>query len=132
MVAEEQQITKSEESSVVPEEYQEGPVFRPQVDIIEKKDSVVILADMPGVTRDNVDVVLEQGVLTIEGHVDEQERPDVDFQREEYEVGSFHRRFAVGEGLDVDNVDGTMNDGVLRLTLPKSDRYQPRKIEIKE
>ena len=95
MVAQEQQITKSDESSVVPEEYQEGPVFRPQVDIIEKKDSVVILADMPGVTRDNVDVVLEQGVLTIEGHVDEQERPDVESQEEEYGGGRLQRRFAV-------------------------------------
>lgn len=129
MASEEKQVTRTEEEPLVPEEHMEEPVFSPQVDIVEKKDSVVILADMPGVSKENVDVVLEEGVLTIEGRVEEEE-PDLELQREEYQVGTFHRRFAVGEGLDVENVEATMEDGVLRLCIAKSERYQPRRIEI--
>lgn len=130
MVAEEKQITRTEGESVVPEEHLEEPVFTPPVDIVEKKDSVVILADMPGVKKDGVDVVLEEGVLTIEGRVEEEE-PDLELQREEYQSGSFQRRFSVGRELDVANVEAQMQDGVLRLCIAKSERYQPRRIEIK-
>jgi HSP20 family protein len=129
MASEEKQVTRTEEEPLVPEEHMEEPVFSPQVDIVEKKDSVVILADMPGVSKENVDVVLEKGVLTIEGRVEEQE-PDLELQRQEYQVGTFHRRFAVGEGLDVENVEATMEDGVLRLSISKSEHYQPRRIQI--
>lgn len=130
MASEDTQVTRTEEEPLVPEEHMEEPVFSPQVDIIEKKDSVVILADMPGVSKENVDVMLEEGVLTIEGRVEGDWPEDLELQREEYQVGSFHRRFAVGEGLDVDNVEATMEEGVLRLCIAKSERYQPRRIQI--
>lgn len=133
MVAAEQSVTKREDDTVVPERERESATFSPQIDIIEKSDSVEIVADMPGVTKQNVDIMLEEGVLTIEGHVHTPEEEDLTLQRQEYEVGDFYRRFAVGEGLDVSEdaeIDASIDNGVLRLSIPKSKRFQPRRIDI--
>ena len=130
-MAEQERVTEAEQEVVVPERMTSGPVFSPQVDIVEKADSIVVLADMPGVSKDNVEVVLEKGVLSIDGHVEGTAESGLSLQRQEYEVGSFHRCFSVGEGLDAEKVEATMKDGVLRLVIPKSKRYKPQRIQIR-
>ncbi len=105
--------------------------FVPQVDVIEKKDCIEVLADMPGVPRENVEATLEEGVLSISGKVPPCREEGMSLQSGEYESGDFYRSFAVGEGLDTDGIEATMQDGVLRLRVPKSQQYKPRRIEIK-
>lgn len=134
MMAEETDVARTDdEVPVVPREDEDVPVFSPQVDIVENEESVEIVADMPGVSKDDVDILMEKGVLTITGRQKEERLPEMDLRRQEYEVGDFHRRFALGEGLDLENtenVSASMDDGVLRLTIPKSEQFKPRQIEI--
>jgi HSP20 family molecular chaperone IbpA len=130
-MSDETQVTKKEQQEVTPERMESSVTFSPQVDIIEREDCVVVLADMPGVAREDVDIVLEEGTLTINGYVSGSQDTDLKLRRQEYEVGDFHRCFAVGEGFDADNVEASMNSGVLRLTIPKSARNRPRQIEVK-
>ncbi|MFW5915172.1 MAG: Hsp20/alpha crystallin family protein [Planctomycetota bacterium] len=134
MTAQETDVARTDdEVPVVPREDEDVPVFSPQVDIVENEESVEIVADMPGVSKDDVDILMEKGVLTITGRQKEERLPEMDLRRQEYEVGDFHRRFALGEGLDLENtenVSASMDDGVLRLTIPKSEQFKPRQIEI--
>ncbi len=130
-MSDETRVSKPERETVVPEPVESEPTYSPAVDIIEKADSVAILADMPGVSRDDVEVVLEKGVLSIDARLGESRTVGMKLQRQEFELGSFHRCFSVGEGLDPEGIEATMKDGVLRLVIPMAERYQPRRIEIK-
>ena len=130
-MAEQESVTKPEHEVMVRERMTSAPVLSPQVDIIEKADSIVVLADMPGVSKDGVEVMIENGALTIDGRVESTAESGLTVDRQEYEAGSFHRCFSVGEGLDADAVEATAKDGVLRLVIPKSARYRPRRIQVK-
>lgn len=129
-MSEETQITEKKGEAVVPEQMEDEALFAPQVDIVEKNDAIIVVADMPGVSRENVEVILEEGTLAITGKTEEEKEPEMTCDLAEYEVGGFHRRFTVGEGLDTDNVAAKMKDGVLRLTIPKSAQHKRRTIEI--
>lgn len=129
-MADETQVSRTEGEAVLPEALEPGPLFSPQVDIVERSDSVVVLADLPGISREEVEIVLEKGVLSITTRAKPPEDQDTDYHRKEYDTGNYHRCFSVGEGLEADGVEATMKDGVLRLVIPKSPRYQPRRIEI--
>lgn len=124
-------VSKGAAAAVVPEKVEPGPVFSPQVDIIEKPDSILVLADMPGVPREKVEVVLENGVLTITGEVERGEEPGTHLHVRDYDIGNFQRSFTVGEGLEAEAIEAAMKDGVLRLVIPKARKRQARRIEIK-
>jgi HSP20 family protein len=128
-MAKETAVTKTEPMAL--ENVDAGPLFSPAVDIIEKGDSIVILADMPGVSRDGLDVVLEKGVLTVRGKVKRPDSEQMDYDVQEYEVGDFYRSFAVGDGLNTKGVEAEFKNGVLRLVIPKAEEYKPRRIQIK-
>ncbi len=130
-MSEEKNIERSDEKALQTEPVGTETAFLPQVDIIERIDGIEILADMPGVSRDNVNAILEEGVLTIEGKVTPPEEEGLSLESGEYEYGNFHRSFAVGEGLNPDGIEAGMKDGVLRLTVPKSEKYKPKQIQIK-
>ena len=130
-MAESRDVTRRERGALEPERMSPGPTFMPEVDIIEKADAIVILADMPGVTRDKLDMTLEEGVLSINATVDEAEEEGMSLDRRDYESGSYHRCFTVGEGMDPEGVEATIKDGVLRVTIPKTPKYKPRRIEIR-
>ena len=124
-------VSATPETTAVPEYVSPGPTFAARVDIIEKQDAMLILADLPGVATQNVDVMLEKGVLTIDGKAESPQEPGMNLDREEYEVANFHRCFSVGEGLDGSKVEALVKDGVLRLTIPKSEQYRVRRVEVK-
>ena len=125
------QITSGEPPAEPAQHASSRPTFAPQVDIIEKPDAVVILADIPGVTKDRVEVVLERGVLTIRADATGGDQEGMSLDLAEYEAGDFYRSFTVGRGLDATNVEGAVKDGVLRLVIPKSAQYKPRRIEVR-
>jgi HSP20 family molecular chaperone IbpA len=119
------------DKEVVPEEgTRPGPVFRPDVDILERRDAYLIYADLPGVDEQHVHVRLEKGVLQLDAEL--ATFPDTSWAplHAEYRFGSFHRRFRLSEEIDTEGVSASMRDGVLELRLPKSERHQPRRIEV--
>jgi len=128
-MAKEAEVVKKTEAT--PARAYSGPMFTPQVDIVETPDALVVYADMPGVARDDVDVMLEKGVLSIAGEAGRADEAGMEGVVREYDVGHFYRSFTVAQGLDAESVEGTIKDGVLRLEIPKSERYKPRRIEIK-
>ena len=100
----------------------------PRVDIYETEKSYVLLADMPGLTPDGLDVVAERDELIVRGRV---ERPSTTPDYQEFELADYFRAFSLTEDLDADNTTATLRDGVLRVEIPKSPRMQPKKIPVR-
>jgi len=108
----------------------ERPEFSPAVDIYDREDEIVVVADMPGVAGDSVDIQLDKGVLTIRGRVNPHP-PVGEMVFEEYGVGDFVRTFTVTEDIDPAGISAEFTNGVLTLRLPKSAERRPRKIAVK-
>ena len=106
--------------------------FIPTVDIYENENSVTLLAEMPGVSKNGVEIKLDDGNLFIEGSMQgDQEMAGKTVLLKEYEVGNFVRKFSVSETIDQENIEAVMANGILKLVLPKIKPAQPKKIEIK-
>lgn len=121
-------MVKREEQ--MPERVSERPSVAPLVDLYENADGLLLVADLPGVTKDGLDIQFHDGVLSLEGRR-EIAREGETLLRAEYQVADFVRHFTVADGIDVNKIDASLADGVLQLKLPKSDALKPRKIEIK-
>ncbi|RLB42278.1 MAG: Hsp20/alpha crystallin family protein [Deltaproteobacteria bacterium] len=109
---------------------QTRPVFVPAVDIYETDDSLVLLADMPGVSNEGVEIHLEDNELTIRGKVGE-EPAQWNPIYTEYRSGDYYRSFTLSSVIDQDKIEATMKNGVLKVVLPKAEAAKPRKIEVK-
>ena len=132
MAAENQELQKREAQSVeTVERTRSRQVFSPRADVYETGESIVVIADMPGVTEESVDITLEKNVLTIHGRVEIPDRQNYKLSYGEYEEGDYERSFALSEGVDRDRIQATVKDGVLRLVLPKSREAIARKIPVK-
>ncbi|MCG3128477.1 MAG: Spore protein SP21 [Phycisphaerae bacterium] len=116
---------------VKPERVQAGRTYVPFVDIVETPEELLLLADMPGVSSEGVDVRYERGELTIRGTVKPRQEAGTRYLRREYGVGDFHRAFTIGEGIDAEKIEAELKDGVLTLHLPKVRALRPRKIAVK-
>ena len=106
-------------------------VFIPKVDIYETGEAVILLADMPGVNEDSVDITLEKNILTIKGFVNHEEEEGYGLAYGEYNVGNYERTFALSDEVDRNQIEAAMKDGVLELTLPKAEMARTRKIAVK-
>jgi HSP20 family protein len=119
-----------EKQTVSQETTRPGWTFRPDVDIVERREEFLVTADLPGVGEDDVRVQLDNGLLTIDAQpsarADETWRP----LYAEYRTGGYHREFAMGEAIDAGKISAKMRDGVLEIRLPKAERHQPRRIAI--
>lgn len=104
----------------------------PKVDIVETEDGYELTAEIPGMTADDVDVTLHDGVLTISGRVEQAEEKEERRAvfRERRQV-SFARRFRLGDKVDADKIDASVRNGLLFVSLPKPHEVQPRKIAVK-
>jgi len=107
------------------------PVFVPPADIYETRANIVVVAEMPGVAPDGVDITLERRVLTIRGRNAGYEHTGYQRVYNEYADGDYERVFTLSENIDRDRIEATLKDGVLHLVLPKSETAKPRKIELK-
>jgi len=108
-----------------------GRAYRPNVDIFETADELTVLADMPGVKGDEIDINFENGLLTIHGRVQDRQPAEQRYLLREYGIGDFYRTFQVGEAVDTDGISAEYKDGVLTLHLPKVEAVRPRRIEVK-
>jgi HSP20 family protein len=111
----------------------EGERFwRPSVDIRETEDAYTIEADMPGVSKDAVDVSVEDNVLTITAErKDEHEESQEGYRRRERRFGTYKRTFTLPREVDAERVDAHYANGVLSVTLPKREEAKPRQIDVK-
>jgi HSP20 family protein len=93
--------------------------YTPNVDIVETSNEFLVLADMPGVAPDAIDIQYEQGVLTMQGRVEpRQEEDKTGYLLREYGVGDYYRSFRLGEGIDPAQIEARLKDGVMELHLP--------------
>ena len=112
------------------EQTKPGPVFTPNVDIFETEKSITLLADMPGVKADALNVDLRDDTLTLTGDVSPSVETPGEKVYSEYETGRYYRQFSLSEVVAQDKIDATLSDGVLRLTLPKVEKATPRRIAV--
>ena len=125
------QAKAKQEVATPAEQTRPGLVFTPEVDIFETDQAITLLADMPGVAADEVTIDLRDGVLTISGNVKPWEGPEETDVLVEFEIGKYYRQFTLSDAIDQDKIDAKLQDGVLRLTLPKAQKAVPRQIAVK-
>jgi HSP20 family molecular chaperone IbpA len=122
---EKQQVAKPQEQT------RPGRYYVPDVNIYEFEDSLKLWADMPGVKEKDVNVTLKDGVLTIVGKVGTEMYSGLRPMYTEYNVGNYHREFALNEDIDESRIRATLRNGVLELELPKKEKAKPRQIEVR-
>ena len=126
-----QETEKREVAETDAERTRDRLAFVPRADIYETDDEIVVVADMPGVDVNTVDITLENNVLTINGYVELEQPEGYSLAYAEYRVGDYQRAFSVSDQIDRDGIGATVKDGVLRLHLPKITEARVKKIAIK-
>ena len=105
--------------------------WAPAVDILEEKDRFVVRADLPGVNPDDIEVNMENGVLTVAGERKKEERSEFKgVSRIERISGRFLRRFTLPDTADEDEIKATCRNGILEISIPKQATVQPRRITV--
>ncbi|HXV35520.1 MAG TPA: Hsp20/alpha crystallin family protein [Myxococcota bacterium] len=107
-----------------------GPVFQPEVDILERAEGYLVYADLPGVDEKSVSVKLESGTLILDAELATTPDPAWRPLLEEYRFGSYHREFRISEGIDTARVSASLRDGVLELELPKAESRRARTVAV--
>jgi HSP20 family protein len=106
--------------------------FTPPVDIFEEKDAIVVRAELPGVKAEDVQITVENDLLTIQGERKLERREEGEgWHRVESTYGTFTRSFALPKTVDASSIDANLEHGLLSVRLPKKVEAQPRKIEVK-
>jgi len=105
-------------------------VYMPDVDIVEKNDEIVVIADMPGVDEKSVEVILEKNLLTIYGKVDAEIPEHHRLLVSEYGIGDFQRVFTLSDEVEREKIMATVKNGVLKLILPKIESIKTKKIPV--
>jgi len=106
--------------------------WAPPVDVFEKDHNLVIRAELPGVQKDDIEVGIENGVLTLKGERKrETEFEEANAYRMERVYGAFTRSFSLPTTVDPSKVEAVYKDGVLELTVPKLEAAKPKKVQIK-
>lgn len=123
--------TRDQETNVTRlDERRPRPVYRPTTDIFETGDKIILEAELPGVSRDGLDITLENRVLTIRGQFKDRNRDGWRAVYAEYGEGDYERSFSVSEDIDRDKIDASFRNGMLRLELPKAETAKARKISV--
>lgn len=115
----------TDESSVVTSQW------APRVDIVEEPNRFVIFADLPGVDPQDVEVLMDKGILSIRG----ERRSEINQQNDRYSrierrYGMFHRRFALPDSADPEGITANGRNGVLEISIPKRPETTPRRIQV--
>jgi len=131
MTPQEMTAKEKQELSAAQEKTRPGRHYMPDVDIAEFNDHLQLWADMPGVSEKDVQVTLDNDVLTIQGVVNTGMYDGLSPLYTEYNVSNYFRQFSLHETIDGSAIKATMRNGVLELVLPKVEAAKPRKIEVK-
>lgn len=104
--------------------------WRPAADLVETDEGFTLDLELPGFRRDDIEVTVEQGILTISGERARTRREDVTYHLNERAAGRFSRSFSLPNSVNPDDVAAEFHDGVLHVELPKAAEAKPRKIEV--
>jgi len=109
----------------------EEGLWTPNVDVSETKDEIVVTAEMPGMKKEDIKLSVQDNVITLSGEKkSEEEKKDANFYRLERNFGSFCRSFTLPTPVEADKVKASFKDGILKVTLPKSEKVKPKEIPI--
>ncbi len=120
----------SVEPTEVVEEPRERLLFTPPIDIYESDDGLVLEADLPGVSVESLELEVQDNKLTLFGRVELSVPPEAVPVHQEYREGDFVRSFILSDEVDYNRITANMTNGVLRVTLPKAPRTEPRRIQV--
>lgn len=115
----------SKEEKTVPAKY-----YVPSTDIYETDEALVLVLEMPGVERKDINVQLEDDVLRVEGQIDFSKYEGLEPVYSEYNIGHFSRAFSLSSKIDQDRISAAVDDGILTLTLRKAQEARPRRIAL--
>ncbi len=124
------------EDSLAPTAAEDNPhkvieTYTPPIDIHEGPEGLILEADLPGATERNLNVQLEDNVLSLHAKIDSPVPEGAQLVHEEYRLGDYRRSFILSDEVDRDRITAELKNGVLRLFLPKAQRSRTRRIEIK-
>jgi HSP20 family protein len=123
-VQQKRELEKKEETTIP------ARMFLPMADIYETPDALKVILEMPGVDKSNVNVQVEDGVLTVEGRLDFSKYRDLQPLYTEYNIGHYSRSFRLSTKIDQSKIGAEMKDGVLSLVLPKVEEAKPLTIRV--
>jgi HSP20 family protein len=123
-VQQKREVDKAQESTTPTRAYM------PTADIFETENALTVVLEMPGVSKDNVDVSVENGLLTVEGRIDFKKYEGLQPVYGEYNVGPYRRSFRISSQVDQNKITAEMRDGVITLSLPKAEEAKPRRIAV--
>ena len=123
-VQEKREVEKGQEST------RPTRAFLPTADIFETEDALTVTLEMPGVSKDKVEVGIENGLLTVEGRIDFDKYEGLQPVYSEYNVGPYRRSFRISNRIDQDKIVAEIHDGVMTLVLPKAEEAKPKRIKV--
>lgn len=109
---------------------QESRAMLPRVDVLEDDAGITLLADLPGVSKEQLDLKVEGDTLTIEGQVTPQTPDKLEPVYAEVRVPRYRRSFTLSRELDASRIEASLKNGVLNLRIPKQEHAQPRRISV--
>lgn len=121
----EKRVVRRDESA------EELQTLLPRVDVFENKDGILLVADMPGVPKDKLELRVENDTLLIEGEIAPDTPENMEAVYAEVRLSRYRRAFSLSSELDTSRIDAQLRDGVLNLRIPRHAHAQPRKIEVK-
>ena len=126
------QQRRSNDSSESSESEAATPTWSPSVDVFEAENEIVLRAELPGLSEEDVEITLENGRLSVKGEKKlRKDEVEGEYRRVESRFGSFVRSFAVPNTIDRENIEATFEKGVLQVSLPKVEAAKPQRIEVK-
>jgi HSP20 family protein len=123
-VQQKQEVEKKQESTVPTR------AFLPITDIFETDHALTVVLEMPGVSKDNVEIGVENDVLTIAGQIDYSGYEGLQPLYTEYNIGNYSRSFQIPSKIEQDGIKAELKDGVMTLVLPKAEKAKPRMIAV--
>jgi HSP20 family protein len=128
--AQELQVQKKREVEKKEEATIPARIFMSNADIYETEDALNVVLEMPGVEKDNVEIRVEDDVLSVQGHLDLSKYKGLQPLYTEYNVGHYARSFQLSSRVDQSKISAEMKDGVLTLKLLKAEEAKPRTIKV--
>jgi len=119
-----QEVEKKQESTVP------ARVFVPVTDIFETEQALTVVLEMPGVSKDSLDIGVENDVITISGQIDFAKYEGLQPLYTEYNIGNYSRSFQLSSKIEQEGISAELKDGVMTLVLPKSEKAKPRRISL--
>jgi HSP20 family protein len=125
-------MTTTEKSpAATPETTSGGRIYSPLTDIVERDAAVSLMLEMPGVAPEDVEISLENRVLTIRGRAGQSRPEKLRLAYSEYGEGDYERAFTLSDDFDPDKIEAELKNGLLVVSLPRAEAAQPKKIAVK-